>query len=72
MAYTTTFVPASHNFFVTPSSPNAFALFSMTTQSPRENAYISPYYELIRTDSRQSESSTKSKKSFFGKLLGAL
>lgn len=71
MAYTTT--PASYNFFsTTPSSPNAFALFSVTAQSPRENGYTSPYYELIRSNSRQSESSNKSKKSLFGKILGAL
>jgi hypothetical protein len=44
----------------------------MTAQSPRENGYTSPYYELIRGNSRQSETSTKSKKSLFGKLLGAL
>lgn len=72
MAYTTTSAPASYNFFSAPSSPNAFALFSMTAQSPRENGYTSPYYELIRSNSRQSESSTKSKKTFFGKILGAL
>jgi hypothetical protein len=72
MAYATTSTPASYNFFVSPSSPNAFAIFSLTAQSPRENAYTSQYYELIRSNSRQSESSTKSKKSFFGKILGAL
>ena len=73
MAYNTTSAPASYGFFpTTPSSPNAFALFSMTTQSPRENSYTSPYYELIRSHSRQSKSSTRSKKSLFGKILGAL
>ena len=73
MAYTTTSATASYNFLpASPSSPNAFALFSMTAQSSRENGYTSPYYELIRGNSRQSESSTKSKKSLFSKILGAL
>lgn len=73
MPYTTTPASASYNFLpASPSSPNAFAFFSMTAQSPRENGYTSPYYELIRGNSRQSESSTKSKKSLFGKILGAL
>lgn len=73
MPYTTTPASASYNFLpASPSSPNAFAFFSMTVQSPRENGYTSPYYELIRGNSRQSESSTKSKKSLFGKILGAL
>ena len=73
MAYPTTSAAASNNFFsASISSPNALALFSMTTQSPRENGYSSPYYELIRSNSRQSESSTKSKKSLFGKILRAL
>lgn len=71
MAYTTTSAP-SYNFFASPFSPNAFALFSMTAQSPRENAYTSPYYELICSNSRQSESSTKFKKSLLGKIFGAL
>jgi len=69
MAYTTISSSSSYNF---PTSPNAFALFSMTAQSPRENGYTSPYYELIRRNSRQSDSSTKSKKSLFGKIFGAL
>lgn len=73
MAYNTTSAPASYGFFpASPSSPNAFALFSMTAQSPRENGYTSPYYELICSHGRQSKSSTKSKKSLFGKILGAL
>ena len=73
MAYTTTTASASFNFLpASPFPPNAFALFSMTIQSPRENGYTSPYYELIRGNSHQSESSPKSKKSLFGKILGVL
>jgi hypothetical protein len=73
MAYTTASTSASYNFLpASPSSPNAFALFSMTAQSPRENGYSSPYYELVRGNSRQSEGSAKSKKSLFGKIFGAL
>lgn len=71
--YTTTPASSSYNFLpASPSSPSAFALFSMTAQSPRENGYNSPYYKLVRGNSRQSESSTKSKKSLFSKILGAL
>jgi len=71
MAYTT--ASASYNFIPTsPSSPKTFALFSMTAQSPRENGYTSPYYELVRGNSRQSKSSAKSKKSLFGRILGAI
>ena len=72
MAYTTTSASVSYNFFpASPSSPNAFALFSMTTQSPRGHGYTSPYYELLRGNSR-GESSTKSKKSLFSRILGAI
>lgn len=70
MAYTTT---VSYTLFsVSPPSPNAFAVFSMTTQSPREHGYISPYYEVIRTNTRQSESSVKSRKSVFGRIFGGI
>ena len=73
MAYTTASASISYNFFpASPSSPNAFSLFSMTAQSPRENGYTSPYYEFVRSNSHQSESSTKSKKSLLGRILGAL
>lgn len=73
MPYTTSSATVSYNFFPTsPSSPNAFAIFSMTAQSPREDGYISPYYELFRGSSRQSETSTKSRKSLFGRILGSI
>lgn len=72
MTYTATSASVSYNFLpASPSSPNAFALFSMTAQSPREHGYTSPYYELFRGNS-QSGSSTKSKKSLFGRILGAI
>lgn len=72
MAYNSSSASISYNFLPTsPSSPNAFAIFSMTAQSPREHGYTSPYYELFRGNS-QSESSTKSKKSLFGRILDAL
>lgn len=72
MAYTTTSASVSYNFFPTSPSPNAFALFSVIPRSPRENGYTSPYYELVRGNSRQSQSSTESKKSLFGRIFGAI
>lgn len=73
MAYTTTSTTASYNFFpVSPSSPNAFAVFSITAQSPREHGYISPYYELVHGNTRQSESPIKSRKSVFSRIFGGI
>ena len=73
MAYSTTSTTASYSLFsVSPSSSNAFAIFSMNARSHREYSYISPYYELVRDGSHQSESSIKSGNRVFGRTFGGI
>jgi len=73
MAYGTALASVSCDlFFASPSSPIALALFSVIAQSPRENDNTTPYHELIRGNSCQSESFTRFKNRLFGKIFSAL